>query len=353
MACPVADPVCIPGGRRTEEHVGGHTGVEAGPTFPSQPRTPMRLLLAFLLLAVGGAPAGRAQSTATYRVTFEATWSAETHPQDFPPNPHFSGLVGATHDATAALWTPGALASEGIESMAETGSKTLLIAEAEALVADGHAEFVLSGGGIPVSPGSVSMGFDVSEAFPRVSLVSMLAPSPDWFVGTDGLDLFEGGAWATERVVELYVYDAGTDSGMTYTAPDEDTVPPEPIAQHTDPPFLVDGDVPPVGTFTFTLLGTTDVEAPLEVVPFALEPPFPNPAAGRVALRLHLGAPQPVRVAVFDALGRRVAVLHDGPLPAGVHALAFDARALPGGVYVVRARGVREEAARRVVVGAR
>src|SRR5690606_30637566 len=246
--------VCIPGGRRTEEHVGGHTGVEAGPTFPSQPRTPMRLLLAFLLLAVGGAPAGRAQSTATYRVTFEATWSAETHPEDFPPDPHFSGLVGATHNATATLWTPGALASEGIESMAETGSKTLLIEEVEALIAAGQAREVLSGGGIPLSPGSVSMEFYVDEAFPLVSLVTMLAPSPDWFVGVTGLDLRDGdGWWVEELVVPLYVYDAGTDSGATYTAPDEDTEPPEPILQHVDPPFLVNGTVPPIGTFTFVL----------------------------------------------------------------------------------------------------
>ena len=312
----------------------------------------MRILLAGLLLLAASSTV-LAQSTALYRVTFEATWSAATHPEDFPPDPHFSGLVGATHDAATVLWAEGTLASEGIESMAETGAKTLLIAEAEALIAGGHAEFVLSGGGIPVSPGAVSMEVAVSEGFPRVSLVSMVAPSPDWFVGVTGLDLFEGGAWAPEATVPLYVYDAGTDSGLTYTAPDEDTVPPELIAAHTATPFLVSGSVPSVGHFTFTLLSTTATEAPPVDAAFALDGPFPNPATGPVALRLHLGTAQPLRVEVYDALGRRVALLHDGTLPAGTHRLGFEAQGFPTGVYVVHARGVEGGVSRRVLVGGR
>ncbi|MGA7304440.1 MAG: hypothetical protein WBW88_06180, partial [Rhodothermales bacterium] len=47
-----------------------------------------------------------------------------------------------------AFWMPGESASDGIESMAETGQKGALTAEVEAAIADGTAEFVLSGGGI-------------------------------------------------------------------------------------------------------------------------------------------------------------------------------------------------------------
>lgn len=308
-----------------------------------------RIVLLLLVLAAGVRP-GVAQSTATYRVTFDATWSADTHPDDFPPNPHFSGLVGATHGAPASLWTPGELASDGIESMAETGGKALLLAEVDALIEANEAEFALSGGGIGVSPGAVVLEFTVTEAFPHVSLVSMLAPSPDWFVGTDGLDLREDGEWAAERVVPLYVYDSGTDSGATYTAPDADTQPPEPIAQHTDPPFLVDGSVPPVGSFTFTLLGTTATEPPPSSAAFALDAPFPNPTSGPTSVELRTASPEAVTVEVFDALGRRVAVLHDGVLAAGTHRLALDTRVLAVGVYVVRARTEDGVVARRVVV---
>jgi hypothetical protein len=84
--------------------------------------------------------------------------------------------------------------------------------------------------------------------------------------------------------------------------------------------------------------------------PLALSAPRPNPAAGRAALALTLGATADARVEVLDALGRRVAVLHDGPLAAGAHALVLDASALPSGVYVVRATAGPEAVTRRLVV---
>lgn len=43
-------------------------------------------------------------------------------------------------------------------------------------------------------------------------------------------------------------------------------------------------------------------------------------------------------VSVYNALGRRVAVLHDGPLGEGAQALAFESAGLPAGLYVVHAR---------------
>jgi hypothetical protein len=60
---------------------------------------------------------------ARYRLTFNATWSAQTHPNDFPPSPHFSGLIGMTHNTNAVLFTEGETASDGIKNMAERGIK--------------------------------------------------------------------------------------------------------------------------------------------------------------------------------------------------------------------------------------
>ncbi len=69
---------------------------------------------------------GQPSPTARYRVQFEATWSSQTHPINFPAAPHFSGLIGAIHDGSVVYWTPGMTASPGIELMAETGGKALL-----------------------------------------------------------------------------------------------------------------------------------------------------------------------------------------------------------------------------------
>jgi photosystem II stability/assembly factor-like uncharacterized protein len=69
---------------------------------------------------------------------------------------------------------------------------------------------------------------------------------------------------------------------------------------------------------------------------FALAPPAPNPFDGPTLLRFSVGAAGHVRLAVYDALGREVAVLADGPLEAGRHEVAFDGLRLPSGLYVVR-----------------
>ena len=67
-----------------------------------------------------------------------------------------------------------------------------------------------------------------------------------------------------------------------------------------------------------------------------LDAPYPNPAGARVTLAYGLPEPGGVRVEAFDALGRRVAVLADGPREAGWHQATLDATGLPAGVYLVR-----------------
>ncbi len=82
----------------------------------------------------------------------------------------------------------------------------------------------------------------------------------------------------------------------------------------------------------------------------ALSAAHPNPFRGTATVTLSLPQAQRVEVALFDVLGRRVAVLHAGPLSGGEHALTLDATALPSGVYVVRAQGEGFSASRRVTV---
>ena len=112
---------------------------------------------------------------AEYQLTFEATWSEVTHPTDFPPNPHFSGLIGAAHSPDVRLWEMGQLASPGIKNMAETGGKSPLDAEIDALIDAGDACVQISGGGIPTSPGTVSVNLVANEECPVVSVVTMIA----------------------------------------------------------------------------------------------------------------------------------------------------------------------------------
>lgn len=83
-----------------------------------------------------------------------------------------------------------------------------------------------------------------------------------------------------------------------------------------------------------------------------LGPAAPNPVRGAARLPYRLGQGGAVRLAVYDALGREVAVLVDGVRAAGLHEAAWDAGGLAPGAYVVRL-ATADAAAARVVTVAR
>jgi Spondin_N len=190
-------------------------------------------------------------TTATYIAEFNAPWSAATHPNAYPAaNAHFSPLVGGIHNDHATFWVPGGMATLGIERMAELGSTTVLRDEVQAAVDTGNASSAIQGSGTP-SPGSTTVTFDVSPDFPLVTLVTMVAPSPDWFVGVHGLDLRDGAGWQDHVTVDLFAYDAGTEEGVGFSLSNSETVPQQPIAL-LEYPFAASD--PRLGTYTFTRL---------------------------------------------------------------------------------------------------
>lgn len=72
---------------------------------------------------------------------------------------------------------------------------------------------------------------------------------------------------------------------------------------------------------------------------FRLHPNIPNPFNPATTLRFDFPEASRADLAVYDALGRRVATLLDGrALPAGSHDAVFDASGLPSGLYIARLR---------------
>jgi hypothetical protein len=109
----------------------------------------------------------------------------------------------------------------------------------------------LSGSGIGTSPGVVKLQFEVSQQYPMLTLVSMIAPSPDWFVGISDLLLIENGKWLENLIIPLYAYDAGTDSGTLYISENSDTQPRGTIQRIGSFPFYANDEFLSIGTFTF------------------------------------------------------------------------------------------------------
>ncbi|MEL6616171.1 MAG: T9SS type A sorting domain-containing protein, partial [Bacteroidota bacterium] len=84
---------------------------------------------------------------------------------------------------------------------------------------------------------------------------------------------------------------------------------------------------------------------------FRMSAPAPNPSSASAQVWIETALAQTVRAAVYDALGREVAVLHEGPLAAGARtALTVDTAALAPGVYVVRAQGEATAITHRLTV---
>ncbi len=63
---------------------------------------------------------------------------------------------------------------------------------------------------------------------------------------------------------------------------------------------------------------------------------YPNPFIHTTTIEYALPASGPVRLSVYDMLGREVAILVDGVQHAGKHASVFDGTSLPSGTYVYR-----------------
>lgn len=69
---------------------------------------------------------------------------------------------------------------------------------------------------------------------------------------------------------------------------------------------------------------------------FSLAQNYPNPFNPSTVIQYGLPRDAKVALEVFDALGRRVAVLVDAPQPAGNHAVTFQNPVLPSGLYFYR-----------------
>lgn len=205
------------------------------------------LFLASLMALLAATPASSQDTNAQCMLQFDAVWSVDTHPINFPPDAHFSPLIGGNHDDQTVFWQMGSLASPGIQEVAETGATGTFTAEVNDAIDAGGAEAVISGGAVGLSPGMAQAQFEVSLEHSRITVVTMIAPSPDWFVGVNGLDLFAQGGWRSSTIVDLLPYDAGTDSGASFNSPDQPTVPAETIFQITQSPFP---NGVPLGTFS-------------------------------------------------------------------------------------------------------
>jgi hypothetical protein len=105
----------------------------------------------------------------------------------------------------------------------------------------------------------------------------------------------------------------------------------------------------PIAEGTFVIGGVTDVTSdPVRGV--ALSAAWPNPFDRETRFTLTLERAGRATVALHDVRGRRIAVIHDGPLAAGMHSLRIGSERLPSGSYFLRATARGHTVVRRVTL---
>ncbi|GLV44174.1 M-spondin [Carabus blaptoides fortunei] len=166
-------------------------------------------------------------------------------------------LPGRSHDKSFTLFRLGQRSSPGVKAFAETGRTDLLEEQSQ-----GEGGIYDEFNAPPISTGSgrTEAEFFVDGNHSRVSLMSRIVPSPDWFIGIDSFDLCVDGNWIDSITIEVDPIDAGTDNGFTFTAPNWPTEPqgvayritsryPAHPAGSFFYPYLK--RLPPIGTFQF------------------------------------------------------------------------------------------------------
>ena len=63
------------------------------------------------------------RGSAKYKLTFKGQWTKADHPEGFPEGkgPHFSPVIGCSHNTLYIMWRPGEQATKGIQEVAEFG----------------------------------------------------------------------------------------------------------------------------------------------------------------------------------------------------------------------------------------
>jgi hypothetical protein len=208
--------------------------------------------LSVSLVCLGAAHAASAEAPVRYQVSFERSWSAQTHPEDFPLLAHFSPVIGATHGRGYELLPQGKPATAGLEKLCEEGKHQPLDAEIRAAIAKGDAGVLIeTTDPLRSVPGVATATFEIDAAHPMVSIAAMIAPSPDWCAVAADVSLQENGQWVAKKTVALEAWDVGTDSATSYRALDDDTQPRGQVQPSDSPFFVKSGRSVPVGSVTF------------------------------------------------------------------------------------------------------
>lgn len=279
---------------------------------------------------------------ATYKIEFISNWSSSTHPTDYPDGAHWSSLIGTTHKDVSAFLELGVIATDGVEQVAESGGITIIKQEINTLITAGGAYEIIGGTGFELGTGLGTItinSVNVDADFPNITLLTMIAPSPDWIAQISNLKLTDGNDnWQTSISVDVYATDAGTDSGATYNSPNADTNPRQNISSLQNTLPFSDQIV---GSFVFTLeqvlsVTTNELENSISV--------FPNPNQGRIFIN-NSGNNILEKATIYATNGRKIK-----EFTTITNQNSFDINTLSKGLYFLKINSVKGSITKKLLI---
>jgi len=184
-------------------------------------------------------------------------------------------------------------------------------------------------------------GIEVSEDFPLLSLVSMIAPSPDWFIGLNSFSLLDGSNnWKTSISIDMFPTDAGTDSGTNYESPNNVTTPQENISNLQGiNPFNSNK----IGTITITLVSVLNTETVDNFSDLIISP---NPSYGNIMIdNIHKIDLQTIEV--YNILGKMVS---KNVVDASLNSIQLNLESQNSGLYLLKFTTVSGESTTKKLV---
>lgn len=267
-----------------------------------------------------------------------------------PGNAHWSPLVGATHKNVNDILEFGVTApmTDGIKNVAESGTNGNFHAEVDTAILAGNANQYLLQGFSPFAGNNSTAAMKnvtVSEDFPLITLVSMVAPSPDWFIAVNSMNLRSGNplinnGWKDTFTVDVFAYDAGTDSGTDYGSANSITTPREVITMVSGAP--INGNR--MATITFTYNSSTLSSENTKTIDNIKI--FPNPSKGKITLS-NIKNIDFESVKIYSVLGRLV---KDIRVEKGASKLDIDLSHLNRGIYLLNLKSDDRSATKKLVI---
>jgi len=210
-----------------------------------------------------------------YNCVFQNQWTRDRHPMNYPlyAAVHWTRQVLASHGSAYNMWKEGSLASSAVKKMAEAGGTAEIIQRLE----DNNNSYEV--GYSKYMSNDPTMKFNnplkMTSENRYVSVITKMAPSPDWFSGFHDFNAVNENAqtWYKEFTIQTYPYDAGTEDGNTYDTSNSKTSPQQKVSQFTTnnvPNGIYlnpDGDdILPVAKYTCTLNTYSSSNADIETV---------------------------------------------------------------------------------------